>query len=115
MKLCPNRAPIEARDRDGRAILLVPLANSSHEARILPEDYQALVAQGVSPHWCLNGAVKVAAWPRNVQRVARLIMAPHGDVQVRHRDGDRLNLRRDNLVLRPFKRHKPPHRRASSA
>lgn len=113
MKLCPSRTPLKALDRDGTAILLVPLANSTARARILPEDYQALIAHGVSPHWCLNGAVKVGAWPLNVQRVARLIMAPQGNVQVRHRDRDPLNLRRENLVLRPFTRRKPqPHRAA---
>lgn len=104
-----RRPPIASRDKDGREVLLIPLANTSLTARVFPEDYQRLLDAGWSSNWCWNcGVVKVPSYRTNVQRVARLIAEPQGDVQVRHRDRDPLNLRSDNLALKPFQRHPRP-------
>jgi HNH endonuclease len=104
-----QRTPTHARDTDLREIVLVPLANHSKPAKIFREDFEALLAAGYSSAWTFNAAdsagtrryVRCGVWARrgNLAIVARLILSsPKGRV-VKHRDGDRLNLRRDNLFL----------------
>lgn len=132
MAAVTRRAPTAGLDSDGTSILYVPLAGDPTVfARILPDDYHRLIAGGWSGNWFLNdGKVKVshrdrgsAHDARKVERVARLIALPQGEVtetglpesgkvQVRSIDGDRLNLRRDNLALRPVSdKPKRPSRR----
>jgi hypothetical protein len=104
------RTPSVSTDRDGRQVLLVPLAGTNKHARIFPEDFRTLLDQGFGGNWCLNrGTVKVSDWRHNAPRVARLLMGlgPGDPYQARHRDGDALNLRRDNLLAMPFKCRKP--------
>lgn len=115
MLLNTDRTPVSTFDADGMPIFLVPLANTDVRARILPDDYHALRERGVSPFWCLNdGAVKVNHRPLYVQRVARLLIQPQDGFQVRHRDGNGLNLRRDNLILVPVKPRKDRRERRSN-
>jgi len=109
MTIKPLRTPIRATDRDGKAVLLIPLANSDKLAKVFPEDYDRLIARGYSPNWCWNvRTVKVSDWKHNTPRVARLIMDVQGPAfQVRHRDGDPLNIRRDNLIVKPVRTRQP--------
>jgi hypothetical protein len=102
-----RRPPVPAIDPDGRAVLYIPLANTSDHAKVLPEDHCRLTSEGVSPNWYMNcGSVRVADHRRNPQRIARLILGATGDVRVGYRDRNPYNLRRDNLVARPFNRGK---------
>ncbi len=81
------------------------VANSDKLAKVFPEDYDRLIARGFSPNWCWNvRTVKVSDWRHNTPRVARLIMDVQGPaIHVRHRDKDPLNIRRDNLIVKPVK------------
>ena len=96
-------------DRDGEAIALVPLANHTKPAKILREDLEHLLAAGYSDQWTFNQAGSGYSYVRcamshrrgNLASVARLILnAPRGRV-VTYLDENRLNLRRDNLALKP--------------
>lgn len=109
MSVIVRRLPIPTHDNDGRAIYLIPLANTSLKARILREDYDRLVSEGWSTQWAWNcKAVKVNSYHKNLHRVGRLIMNPSEGFRVKHRDRDPLNLRSDtNLHVVPFKRGKP--------
>jgi HNH endonuclease len=101
-----RRPPVVARDTDGTEVCLVPLANTSLQATLYRSDYETLIAAGWSPQWVHNmGVVKVPNWRLGAQRVSRLIMQPPDGFRVRHRDRNKLNLRRENLLLVPFKRH----------
>lgn len=109
------RPPVVSLDAAGRRILLVPLANCSKHARVHPEDYERLLAEGYSPNWCLNrGTVKASDWRHNAPRIARLIagVGPGDPVQVRHRNGDSLDLRSENLRVLPIKMRNSTHRAA---
>ncbi|GLS43734.1 hypothetical protein [Methylobacterium brachythecii] len=107
MTLFIRRPPERSFDRDGKPIVCVPLANSDAVARIFPKDYERLLAEGRSGNWTLNcGHVKAPDWRTGPKRVARLVAGPKGDVRVRHRDRDPLNLRSDNLEAVPFVRRK---------
>lgn len=103
-----KRTPTYTRDHDSREIVRVPLCNSKHAARILAVDFDRLRTTGVSDQWTLNGVGEyqyvrcpVSENVGDLDTVARLILhAPPGRI-VKYRDGNRLNLRRDNLVLVP--------------
>jgi hypothetical protein len=109
----PNarRTLIATRDQDGRKIVLVYLANGSC-ARLFRKDFKRLMRLGVSPNWCLNkdgtgnyGYVRAPVpaefgWSATLMMLARMIVSPRlrGHV-IRYRDGNPLNLRRDNLEM----------------
>lgn len=106
-----RRALIATRDQDGRRIVLVYLANGAY-ARLFRTDFKRLVRLGVSPNWFLNVAgsgthsyVRAAVpasfgWAGTPAMISRLIVSPRSRGQVvRHRDGNPLNLRRDNLEI----------------
>lgn len=94
-------------DQDGKHIVLVPLANQSTPAKLLLEDFKTIIDAGYTSQWTANSDGKGHAYVRcgvsNVRgqlaTVARLIMDPPFGYRVTYRDGDRLNLRRDNLKL----------------
>ena len=93
----------------GKTITLVPLAGSPEPARLFAEDFAAIKAAGVSDQWFLDSDGKGLAYVRARRRdpasnahniaVARLIMQPERGEKVCYLDGNRLNLRRDNLTL----------------
>ncbi len=103
----PRRPVIHTRDTDGRPIVLVPLANGAR-AKLFPRHHERLQRMGIGPNWFLNDngqgiayvRVKVPTalgWGNNAQ-IARLIACPSKrGASVSYRDGDRLNLRLDNL------------------
>lgn len=103
-----DRQPIRAFDPNGTPIVRIPLAKGRGVAVLFAEDFDQLTALGVSPRWCLNAdgkrsvsTVRVACAEATggLLSIGQLIMdAPPGRA-VRHVDGNRLNLRRDNLML----------------
>ncbi|MCB4824280.1 hypothetical protein, partial [Roseicella aerolata] len=110
-KPLPPRRKIEhVRDRDGAPIVRVALPCGA-SAKTDPKSFAALEAEGVSLNWTFNengqrsrayvrvGMLNAAGTRNNLATVARLItQAPPGSV-VHYRDGDPLNLRRDNLKV----------------
>lgn len=100
------RPPTQALDHDGRHILHVPIAGTQFEAKVFPEDWQALQAAGVSPNWIFNkGTVKAYVRGKpSIGTVSRQLVGASGfHQQVRYRDSNPLNLRRDNLIIRHLK------------
>lgn len=95
-----------SRDPSGREVAHVPLARRSETAAIYRDDLERLTTSGVPFPWYLNTArccSYVSAYDpdhlgKNQTVARRLIDAPKGRI-VKYRDGDRLNLRRDNLYL----------------
>jgi hypothetical protein len=107
MIITKNRSPIHSMDGDGRAIVLVPLANHAEPARLFAEDFDRLMEGGVGHLWTLNSNGKGNWYVRacsskvfgNITTVARLIADAGRGQCVRHEDGNRLNLRADNLTI----------------
>lgn len=106
----PLRAPLYGTDDRGLPVVRVPLASVNAHAILDVVDYEALMALGVSPNWSFDGRiVRVGFRPGNTRRVARLIMDPPDEVhQVRHRNRNALDLRRDNLFLKKINRRPKP-------
>ncbi|MGE7470057.1 hypothetical protein ACQKLX_11495 [Bosea sp. NPDC003192] len=106
----PLRTPRYGTDDRGLPVVRVPLANLDAHAIVDVADYDTLLALGVSPNWSFDGRiVRVGFRPGNTRRVARLIMdPPDGNYQVRHRNRNALDLRRDNLFLKKINRQPKP-------
>lgn len=102
-----NRSPVRTQDRDGSTIVLVPLANHPQPAKLFPEDFDRLTADGLGMAWTFNEATRGYHYVRTYHHgvcgelvtVARLILGAGARNCVRYRDSDRLNLRSDNLYL----------------
>lgn len=107
MSYQPLRVPLHGHDERGLPVVRVPLAGLDAHAILDADDYATLISRGVSPNWCFDGRIVMAGFrPLNTQRVARLIMnPPDGDHQVRHRNRNALDLRRENLFLKRINRH----------
>lgn len=95
-------------DRSGQSCALLPLTGTGLSATLHTADLETLEAHGVSLSWFLNdngsGTKYVRAHDRNRRNlvmVSRVLMGATRQQIVWHRDGDRLNLRRENLALRP--------------
>jgi len=102
-------------DPGGRPIVRVPLAhtkvtskNPRRFALLDAEDFDRLMAAGVSPCWTLNRDGKMgigyvrAPWGsdprgRTLVSIAPLVLGTEPGQRVHYRDGNRLNLRRSNL------------------
>lgn len=105
-----NKQPRRVRfaiDHDGKRIALVALANHDAPAKLLASDYRRIVGDGFTDQWTLNSNGQGNAYVRcgtadvrgQLATVARLVLEPPHGYRVTYRDGDRLNLRRDNLKL----------------
>ncbi len=104
-----SRDPIRTTDADGTPVVRVPLAKERGVAVLHAEDFDELMRFGITARWYWNVASPGFAYvrckpPRNLNcgtllSVSRLIMEALPGMCVRYRDGDRLNLRRDNLYL----------------
>ncbi len=105
----PRRPVVHTTDTDGRAIVLVPLATGAR-AKLFAHHYERLQRMGIGTNWFLNGNGKGQFYVRahvpadigwgNLAQVARLIACPSKrGASVSYRDGDRLNLRLDNLQV----------------
>ena len=105
----PIRPPLYGTDDRGNPVVRVKLAGLEYHALIDVADYETLIARGVSPNWSFDGRfVRAGFRPFNTQRIARLVMDPPKDHHVRHRNGNALDLRRENLFLMQVKRHPKP-------
>lgn len=105
MKL--ERLPEPFTDENGQRCVRVPLANSAAEAVTYWETYWDLIGSGVSALWGCNYnrggqhgeryvKARVGGKP---QTIARLILKAGPGEVVHYRDGNRLNLRPDNLYV----------------
>ncbi len=105
------RPPERFTDAEGNPVVRVFLCDGT-SAVADAADFDHLIALGVSPHWYPSGngqgrsyvcvsPPRGPVWPSHNPRVnvARLIVAPFNRGQVvKYADGNRLNLRRSNLV-----------------
>lgn len=97
-------------DAAGQELAHVPLAKGEQRATLYAEDYRRLMEAGWSPCWAMTstgGKFRyVLVWARNPKgnprslTVARLVAEVGKGQLVSYADGDRLNLRRDNLMVR---------------
>lgn len=105
-----ERTPKFFTDADGQRCARIPLAKRNQFAVLYADDLAMLEAACVPLNWFanLNGPcdhprtrahIKVAIAGDNVRTVARLITGAGKGQQVHYRDGNRFNLRRDNLVV----------------
>lgn len=100
-----RRIPTYAIDHDKQAIVLVPLANHHEPAKLFPEDFHRLMEWGYSDQWVYNRAGTGHPYVRCSssrvagahETVARVLVNPGTGHIVQYHDGDRLNLRADNL------------------
>lgn len=116
MKSSTQRGPVRfTRDEDKTAIALVPILGSKEPAKLLVDDYAALLDAGYGDRWVMNSNGKGYAYVRcaskrhllgNTETVARLILKLPKGHRVCYLDKNRLNLRRDNLIL--VERKRPP-------
>lgn len=103
-------------DEGGNRCARVPVAGSHPPAIIYADDLERLTAGGLSPNWKANANrspstglsyVKVAVRGKGYVVIARLVAGARWREQVKYRNGDRFDLRRDNLqVVRGGMAHK---------
>lgn len=109
MSYAPIRSPLYGTDDRGNAVVRVPLSGLDAHAILDVDDYDALMARGLSPNWSFDGRMVRAGYRyHHTQRVARFLMDPPEGHQVRHRNRNALDLRRDNLFIMKPKRHPKP-------
>lgn len=109
MKYRQQAAPEYTIDADGQRLAHVALARTDQRATMYAEDLAQVLAAGWSPHWSLantGGRFRyVLVYARNPKgrgrslTVARLIAGVGKGQLVKYADGDRLNLRRENLLV----------------
>jgi hypothetical protein len=87
---------IHSKDKDGRAVVSVPVAKTDKRAVLYQEDWNLLQQLGVSPNWIYRlenvysgSSVSIGAVLADAQPMQ----------QVNYLDKDKFNLRRDNLIL----------------
>lgn len=101
-----RRYPVHFTTAEGKKRVRVPLAKNRGEAVFDHADYVALIAAGYSDQMTLNRAgVKEFAYVRShlsqrgLRTLARPILGARRGQHIHYRDGDRLNLTRENLEL----------------
>lgn len=104
-----KRVPVRCLDSTGARIVLVPLANSALPAVLDEEDFDRWAARRYSTAWTRTidreGRDYVVAAHAHSEAtgglitVARVIADAGRGKRVKYRDGNRLNLRRNNLYL----------------
>ncbi len=109
MKNMQQEAPECTTDADGQQLVHVALANTDQRATMYADDYRRWLTAGFSRHWSFVSTggrfryvLASVRSPSNSKRsltVARWIAGAGKGEQVRHVDGDRLNLRSENLTL----------------
>lgn len=99
---------------DGVACVSVRLAKRLQTWTTTVDAYEELMQAGMSGHFWLNHGVRGIDYVRarlpghGIQVIARLIAKAGFGEQVTYRDGDRLNLRPDNLLLEPCRHARSP-------
>lgn len=91
---------LHTKDDKGKSIVRVPLSNSDRHATLDEQDFNQLLELGLSPSWKqgTDGLIQVSVPGRTNLPVARLI-TDASKQRVRYLNGDKTDLRRDNLVL----------------
>jgi hypothetical protein len=102
-------APEFTTDADGQQLVHAALANTDRRATLYAEDYERILAMGFSPCWSITStggrfeyvlvAARSTANGKRSLTVARLVAEAGKGQRVGYLDGDRLNLRRDNLTI----------------
>jgi hypothetical protein len=95
-------------DENGQEIVLVPLdPERKYYAKLYADDYERLLKLGVTGEWSVhnNGSGRLYVTVRSKINahhiiVARLIANPLPGYSVYYKNGDTLDLRRDNLEIR---------------
>ena len=107
----PLRPPVEGTDDRGRRVYRVRLANLDVWATIYPEDYEALIASGVSPSWSWATPTKqvvARVSGGGVKRISRLMLGEPEGFLVCHRNRNALDLRRENIFAKPIRTYPQP-------
>jgi hypothetical protein len=109
MKKKQQAAPEHTTTADGRQLVHVALANTNQRATLYAEDFQRWLAAGFSPFWTLTSTggrfryvLANTRSPSNSARtvpVARWIADARKGQRVSYADGDRLNMRSENLAV----------------
>lgn len=101
-----SRSPEYFTDNNGQRCVTVRLANTTLTAALHADDLERLLQAGLSHNWSLhfnkrggNGYVSAKVPGDNSRLVARLISGAGAGQQVAYRDGNRLNLRGNNLLV----------------
>lgn len=83
-------------------VVQVPLDHNEKPATIYEDDFKLLMDMGVSPRWSYNastmGHVKVSC-NNKLLSIARILVDAGKGQKVQFLNGDRTDLRRDNLVV----------------
>lgn len=108
-KIMQQAAPEFTTDADGLRLAHVALANTDKRVTLYAEDYDRLITDGWSRHWALTNTggrfefvLVNGRGPHDRTRtvtVARLIARCGKGQRTHYADGDRTNLRRDNLTV----------------
>lgn len=88
------------RDENGKHVVKVPLSSTDNYATLYEQDFNDLVDLGLSANWKqgADGIVQVRVPGRTNLSVARLVTDASSQ-RVSYLNGDKRDLRRDNLVL----------------
>lgn len=106
--ISPKRSVRRGHDpKDGAPVVFVQLAKGAGECRMFEDDYNKLMAFGLSPNWCFNASGNGARYVRaglsavrgKLVTVARVLTGAGAGERVRYLDWDHLNLRSDNLYF----------------
>lgn len=93
--------PVRIVTERGKSLAVVPLSRSGENDAVLEQqDYEMLIAAGVSPNWHTVGGSVTAHTPKGQRLIGRILMGAEAGEQVRYLDGNTLNLRRSNMTLK---------------
>jgi hypothetical protein len=89
---------IRTSNQFGRKLVHVPVGrNGEKEAVLYKEDWDTLNELGVSPNWCTIGNSVASRGGGKACLLARVIADLKAGERIIYRDGNGLNLRRENL------------------
>jgi hypothetical protein len=103
-----NRTPPETTtyvDAQERTIVRVTLSNGKGYSELMLSDYERIVAAGFTGPWYWNSNGQTCAYVRvhhdswGLETAARLIARAGAGQCVRYKDGNRCNLRPENLLI----------------
>ncbi len=84
-----------SKDDDGVPIISIPIANSNKPAILYQEDFDLLLSLNIDPRWTFNANLVLE---RGQLPIARILFDAKAGEKVRYKDGNSLNLKRDNLL-----------------
>ncbi|MBH1833096.1 hypothetical protein I5W42_16740 [Stenotrophomonas maltophilia] len=104
MKTIEPRRAVRLRLEGGVEVAEVPLANNRGTAILYAEDYRRIVDAGYSPDWCVTVGANATPYVatrdgRRTTIAARLVAHAMPGTRIRYVDGDRFNLRWNNLLV----------------